>query len=100
MPLRITLIRTGADEFVLLLVVHHVCWDDDSWAVFFADLSAVYNRRQLSGPAPQFITVEVLEAAAEPTVADVGYWADTLRPAPEPVELPGAAAPHPSRRAA
>ncbi|KZS66364.1 non-ribosomal peptide synthetase [Mycobacterium pseudokansasii] len=100
LPLRITLIRTGADEFVLLLVVHHVCWDDDSWAVFFADLSAVYNRRQLSGPAPQFITVEVLEAAAEPTVADVGYWADTLRPAPEPVELPGAAAPHPSRRAA
>ena len=37
--------------------------------------------------------------AAEPTIADVGYWADTLRPSPEPLELPGAAAAHPSRRA-
>ena len=53
LPIRITLIRTGTDEFVLLLVVHHICWDDDSWAVFFDDLGAAY-RQQLSGQAPQF----------------------------------------------
>ena len=98
LPMRVTLIRTGADEFVLLLVVHHICWDDDSWAVFFADLRAAYSH-QLSGQAPQFVAVEVLGSSAEPTVSDVGYWADTLRPAPEPLELPGVGAAHQSRRA-
>ena len=45
LPIRMTLIRTGADENVLLLVVHHICWDDDSWAVFFGDL-----RRRVPSP--------------------------------------------------
>ena len=99
LPLRITLLRTGADEFVLLLVVHHICWDDDSWALFFSELSAAYNGRQPSGEAPQFVAVEVLQGAAEPSIADVGYWADMLRPAPEPLQLPGVASAHPSRRA-
>ena len=30
-------------------------------------------------------------------MSDVGYWADTLRPAPEPLELPGVGAAHQSR---
>ncbi len=104
-PLRTTLIRGGTDEFVLLLVVHHICWDDDSWAVFADELSAAYNGRQPGGQAPQYVAVEVLDAldnfdnSAEPTVADVGYWADTLRPSPGPLELPGVAAAHPTRRA-
>ncbi len=46
LPLRITLIRSSTDEFVLLLVVHHICWDDDSWEVFFRELSAAYNGAQ------------------------------------------------------
>jgi mycobactin peptide synthetase MbtE len=99
LPLRITLIRTGADDFVLLLTVHHICWDDDSWDVFFGELSAAYNGDQPSGTAPQFVAVEVLETPAEPGIADVGYWADILRPSPEPLELPGVAAAHPTRRA-
>ncbi|KAA1248809.1 amino acid adenylation domain-containing protein, partial [Mycobacterium simiae] len=99
LPLRATLIRTGTDEFVLLLAVHHICWDDDCWAVFFRDLSAAYHGRPLSGPAPQFVAVEVQQSWVEPGIADVGYWADTLRPSPQPLELPGAAAIHPSRRA-
>jgi mycobactin peptide synthetase MbtE len=99
LPLRMTVIRTGTDEFVLLLVVHHISWDDDSWAVFFSELSAAYNGHPLSGRPPQFVAVEVLETSPEPTVADVGYWADTLRPLPERLELPGMAAAHPSTRA-
>ncbi len=99
LPLRISLLRTGTDEFVLLFVVHHICWDDDSWSVFSRDLSAAYNGHQPSADAPQFVAVGVLDASAEPTVGDVGYWADTLRPSPQPLELPGVAAAHPSRRA-
>ncbi|KKC04165.1 non-ribosomal peptide synthetase [Mycobacterium nebraskense] len=98
-PLRINLIRIGTEESVLLLVAHHICWDDDSWAVFFRELSAAYNGRQLGRPAPQFVAVEVLETSEEPSTADIGYWVDTLRPLPEPLELPGAGAAHPSRRA-
>lgn len=98
-PLRTRLIRSGTEEFVLILVVHHICWDDDSWAVFFGDLSAAYNGHPLNGRAPQFAAVEVLGASTEPTVADVRYWANTLRPSPEPLQLPGVAATHPSRQA-
>ncbi len=99
LPLRTTLIHSGTGEFVLLLVVHHICWDDDCWAVFSAELSAAYNGDRRLGDAPQFVAAEVLQTAAEPTVADVGYWADTLRPSPEPLPLPGPAATNPSRQA-
>lgn len=95
-PLRVTLIRTGTDEFVLLLVVHHISWDDDSWAVFFTDLNAAYSGQQLA-EAPQFIAIEVSENPTEPSIGDIGYWADTLRPAPEPLQLPGLANAQPSR---
>jgi mycobactin peptide synthetase MbtE len=98
LPLRITLVRTGTDDFVLLLVVHHICWDDDSWGVFFSELSAAYNGHQLPGQAPQFVAVEVLGNSAAPTDADVDYWRSTLRPPPEPLELPGSAVANPSRR--
>ena len=87
LPLRVTLIRTGTDESVLLLVVHHICWDDDSWAIFFSGLSAAYRGHQVSGDAPQFIALKVFETATESTVADRGCWADTSRLSPEPLEL-------------
>lgn len=98
-PLRITLIRTAPGEFVLLLVVHHICWDDEAWEVFFTELSAAYNGETPADPAAQFVAVEVLGGTDEPSMSDVGYWADRLRPAPEPLELPGVPAAHPTRRA-
>jgi mycobactin peptide synthetase MbtE len=99
-PLRITLLRTATAEFVLLLVVHHICWDDECWSVFFDELSAAYNSGVTDGPAPQYVAVEVLDKATYCTDADVDYWRNTLSPPPDPLELPGAAAPNPSRRAA
>ena len=55
-PLRITLVRTGADEYVMLLVAHHIAWDDGCWRVFFADLTRAYSGEQLgptrARPAP------------------------------------------------
>lgn len=97
LPLRTTLIRAGAAEFVLVLVVHHICWDDDSWGVFFADLNAAYNGRHLTGKAPRFVAGGA--PGPESTEADIEYWRNTLQPLPEPPELPGAAAVGPSRRA-
>lgn len=96
-PLRVTLLRLGAEDFVVLLVVHHICWDDNSWEVFFAELSEYYHGRPVQGEAPQFM---VVSADTEPSSdADLTYWRRALTPLPDPLELPGAASTYSSRAA-
>ncbi|NNH71822.1 non-ribosomal peptide synthetase [Nocardia uniformis] len=99
LPLRMTLARTGTEEYVLLLSVHHICWDDDSWGVFFAELNAAYNGRENARLSAQFVDVEVLDAPGTDDDADIDYWRGVLRPLPEPLELPGSAVSRPSRQA-
>ncbi|MBH0777630.1 non-ribosomal peptide synthetase [Nocardia bovistercoris] len=90
-PLRITVVRTGAEEFALVLVVHHIAWDDDSWSVFFAELAAAYDDSAPSSElAAQYIDAEVLDAAARDE-SGIDFWRGALRPLPEPLELPGTA---------
>lgn len=48
-PLRLALIRVDADEWLLLLVVHHVAWDGWSNAVFLAEVSDAYRGTPLPG---------------------------------------------------
>jgi mycobactin peptide synthetase MbtE len=85
-PLRITVVRTAAEEHVLLLVAHHIAWDDGSWRVFFADLTKAYAGADLRphhhSPAP---------SAPDTTEADLGYWRAVMADPPEPLELPGPA---------
>ncbi|MFI6171697.1 amino acid adenylation domain-containing protein [Nocardia sp. NPDC051052] len=100
LPLRVTLARTGVEEFVLLLVIHHICWDDDSWPIFFTELNAGYRGVHETGDTPaQFVAVEVLDAPADAGAASIEYWRDALRPPPEPLELPGSASAAPSKQA-
>ncbi|WP_084529817.1 non-ribosomal peptide synthetase [Nocardia crassostreae] len=100
LPLRITLVRTGTEDFTLLLAAHHICWDDDAWGVFFADLNAAYNGTGEIPSAPaQFADLEVLDAP-EDDPADIEFWRTALRPLLEALELPGAAAAVPSKSAA
>lgn len=82
-PLRITVLRTGATELVMLLVAHHIAWDDGSWEVFFTDLTRAYAGEKLK-PAPR-------PSAAPPTSdeEDVAYWRTVMADPPEPLELPG-----------
>ncbi|QBS42908.1 non-ribosomal peptide synthetase [Nocardia sp. CS682] len=88
-PLRMSLVRTGNAEFALVLVVHHIAWDDNSWAVFFAELNAAYNG---AAPLPelgaQFVDV-AMPAVSAGDDAGLEYWRRTLRPLPEALELPG-----------
>jgi mycobactin peptide synthetase MbtE len=85
-PLRITVVRTAAEEHVLLLVAHHIAWDDGSWRVFFADLTKAYEGADL-GPERD------LSAPSGPdtTEADLDYWRAIMADPPEPLELPGPA---------
>ncbi|MGW8653759.1 condensation domain-containing protein, partial [Nocardia salmonicida] len=102
LPLRATLIRTGVDEHVVLFTIHHICWDDDSWAIFFAELNAAYRLgtpaadasnadRPADGAQLDTVQFAAIAPTAEPAEDDVAYWRDALRPLPEPLELPGAA---------
>ncbi|MEU7142873.1 amino acid adenylation domain-containing protein [Nocardia sp. NPDC046473] len=89
LPLRVTLARTGPAEHVLVLVIHHIGWDDDSWSVFFAELNAAYRGDVLSDLGAQYVDVALTERIAD-DAADLAYWRATLTPAPGRLELPGA----------
>jgi mycobactin peptide synthetase MbtE len=82
-PLRITVVRTGADEHVMLLVAHHIAWDDGSWRVFFADLTRAYEGDQLRPVMPSAGTWPETEGE------ELAYWRSELANPPEPLELPG-----------
>ena len=84
-PLRITLIKTGPTEHMMLLVAHHIAWDDGSWRVFFTDLTRAYSGAQL--PAGPRATVADVPDRDE----DLAYWREVLANLPEPLELPGPA---------
>ena len=81
-PLRITVIRISATELVLLLVAHHIAWDDGSWEVFFADLTRAYQGEPLA-PSRAWVSPQVNDDA------DVAYWRAVMADPPEPLELPG-----------
>ncbi|CAM3084033.1 mycobactin peptide synthetase MbtE [Williamsia muralis] len=85
---RATLVRTGRDEWVFIFVVHHICWDDDSWAVFFDDLNAAYDGRSAHRPPTQFLDVATDPAALAVDDPAIAYWRELLSPAPEWLELP------------
>ncbi|MDZ4267632.1 MAG: condensation domain-containing protein, partial [Mycobacterium sp.] len=72
-PLRITVIRTGPAELVMLLVAHHIAWDDGSWEVFFADLTRAYTGSPLEALRGGGGTA-ALPPGAGSDAADLEYW--------------------------
>lgn len=82
-PLRITLVRLAADEHMMLLVAHHIAWDDGSWRVFFGDLTTAYGGGDL-GPTPR-----PPAPAADTADEDLAHWRSVMTDPPEPLELPG-----------
>ncbi|WP_231650348.1 condensation domain-containing protein, partial [Gordonia sihwensis] len=87
-PLRVTLAALAPEHHVLLLTVHHIAWDDDSWAVFFADLAAAYRETETAALARAY--ADVPDPSDDRLDADLAHWAQVLRPAPEPLDLPAA----------
>nr|WP_101947390.1 non-ribosomal peptide synthetase [Mycobacterium sp. 3519A] len=82
-PLRITVVRTSATEHVMLLVAHHIAWDDGSWRIFFADLTRAYHGEDLPPAAP------ANTIGPDTADDDIEYWRAVLANPPEPLELPG-----------
>ncbi|WP_345649087.1 amino acid adenylation domain-containing protein [Streptomyces tremellae] len=94
-PVRTALWRTGDDEHVLGLVVHHIAWDGGSWPVIAAELGAGYTAA-VEGRAGEPVAAiepryaEVTAGAGESRAArdDLDYWERRLAGLPGPLRLP------------
>ncbi|OJZ73634.1 hypothetical protein BRW65_11605 [Mycobacterium paraffinicum] len=101
-PLRAKLFRVGADEHVLVGVVHHIAFDGWSLAPLIRDLGEAYRARQQGG-APDWPALPVqyvdytlwqraqfgvLDDSTSRIAAQLEYWEDALAGIPERLELP------------
>ncbi|WP_231686197.1 non-ribosomal peptide synthetase, partial [Ralstonia pseudosolanacearum] len=92
LPLRATLFTLGADEHVLLLLLHHIAADGESIGPLMADLAVAYAARR-SGRAPawaplavQYVDYTVWQHAllarpddpASRAGRQLAYWRETL----------------------
>ncbi|MCA1681619.1 MAG: amino acid adenylation domain-containing protein, partial [Actinobacteria bacterium] len=94
--LRVGLVRLGAQEHVLSLMLHHIVTDGWSQGVLLGDLGELY-RAELTGTAPQLVVLPVQYADfavwQRDRVSDLvaqeqlGYWCGQLDGV-SPLELP------------
>ncbi|MGW6422135.1 amino acid adenylation domain-containing protein [Nocardia sp. NPDC055053] len=92
-PVRVRLIRTGDATSTLVVVAHHIVWDDASTAVFFGELMDGY-RSLLDGRAlrhdradRQFADIAL--GGDGPDEAGLAYWRGKLASLPAVLDLPG-----------
>lgn len=101
-PLRVLLFAVDVDEWVLLLLTHHIATDGWSMAPLIRDLGTAYSARR-GGEAPQWSPLPVqyadhtlwqrafLGADTDPESVlsrQTAFWADTLDDLPGELELP------------
>ncbi|WP_181774388.1 non-ribosomal peptide synthase/polyketide synthase [Amycolatopsis pittospori] len=95
-PVRLRVLRLGAEDQVISLVLHHVATDEWSDRPFLGDLTSAYHAR-LAGSSPVWTDLPVQYAdfalwqkdfLDQRGAAQVTFWADSLRGAPDELTLP------------
>ncbi|MFI0940653.1 amino acid adenylation domain-containing protein [Streptomyces sp. NPDC021020] len=76
-PLRASLIRVGADDHVLLLVMHHILGDGWSLNILYDELAALYSGRELPPLPVQFGDIALWQRQQDTTDA-LAYWQQRL----------------------
>ncbi|HEX2190564.1 MAG TPA: amino acid adenylation domain-containing protein, partial [Longimicrobiaceae bacterium] len=96
-PMRAVVARSGAEEWALLLTVHHVVSDGWSQGVLARDLSALYEAFAAGGPSPLApLPVQYADYAAwqrerlsgEELERQLAWWRERLEGAPPVLGLP------------
>ncbi|MGW0008033.1 amino acid adenylation domain-containing protein, partial [Nocardia grenadensis] len=101
-PVRVLLLTTGPDEWVLAMVVHHIAADGSSVGPLTRDLMTAYAAR-VTGEAPGWTPLpvqyadysiwqrELLGDESDPesiAAQQVGYWQSALAGVPDQLDLP------------
>ncbi|ULR48216.1 non-ribosomal peptide synthetase [Streptomyces deccanensis] len=96
LPVRAQVLRLGATEHVVALVLHHITTDEWSDRPFLADLTTAYRAR-VEGHAPSWAPLPVQYADytlwQDSLLGQVGaeqlaHWTEALRDLPEELSLP------------
>ncbi|MEV7600988.1 amino acid adenylation domain-containing protein [Kitasatospora sp. NPDC089797] len=99
LPLRAWLFRVAPEEYVFLLVVHHIACDGWSMGPLLRDLTAAYTARSTTGGAPAWTALPVQygdyalwqhRVLGEQKVMDrqLSFWRERLAGLPEELALP------------
>ncbi|WP_246221932.1 MULTISPECIES: amino acid adenylation domain-containing protein [Gordonia] len=102
-PVRLALLRTGRDEYVVVLVIHHISADGASMAPLARDLMTAYASR-VAGTSPTWAPLRVQYAdytlwrserlaaigadGVDEETRQLDYWRGRLADAPEVITLP------------
>ena len=95
--IRITLVRLGPEDHLLLVMLHHIVCDGWSMAILFRELAALYrsppngDRSPLPPPPLQYgdyASYQQAQLESEAFATELAFWTEYLRGAPDVVELP------------
>jgi amino acid adenylation domain-containing protein len=95
--MRVTLLRLGPGEHVLILVMHHIITDGWSMGILFEELSQSY-KRLATGQEPEMAPLPLQYAdfalwqqghlTDDALQGDIEYWQNNLRGCPDLLQLP------------
>jgi amino acid adenylation domain-containing protein len=95
--IRATLLRLSPSEHVFILMMHHIICDWASEGIFWRELASAYRSFRHNEPVTlpaldiqfgDYAAWTVQETAHTHFEEDLAYWEDTLRGAPEVLDLP------------
>ncbi|ESU51209.1 condensation domain-containing protein [Streptomyces filamentosus] len=95
---RAKLLRLAADDYVFVLVIHHIVADGWSWGIIHRDISEAYAAfteasdgpppRQPVRPYSEFVALQRARLASSVGRESLDHWVRHLRDLPEPARVP------------